>query len=71
MRDQILLETHAGLAEEAIGRLEFRPMRKRLGQGSARMGGQVLRDIHQPLITPLVSQRCKSKRILCPLTSRY
>lgn len=46
VRSQHALESHIALAKEAIGRFEFGPVREGLGQGPARMGGQVGGDFH-------------------------
>ena len=67
MRSRDVLEGDAALAEEAVGGLEFGPVRKGLGQRAARRGGQMRGDIHEALAAPRIVQGSAGKFMLGPL----
>ena len=70
MRGLHLDRSHLGLAEKAVGRFEFLPVRQGLRQGAAGILRQARGEVHQPLGAALVAQRGQRKFLLRPLGRR-
>ena len=60
-------EAHSPLTKEPIGGFEFSPWREGLRESSAGAGSQMRGDVHQALITALITQLGKPKFVLSPL----